>query len=131
MSAVPIGGATKLPNNFFINHLLDEVVLRHKVRENISAVSYQSVMSVIGGKTARNGTVTTLSTTELLDSTTGQWFTCDDLPQPLACLQSVIVGDTLYTLGGSDDDDKASKAVYAASLYYFHVLLLLYTTIYI
>ena len=86
-------------------------MLRHKVRENISAVSYQSVMSVIGGKTARNGTVTTLSTTELLDSTTG-----DDLPQPLTYLKSVIVGDTLYTLSGSDDDDKASKAVYAASL---------------
>ena len=43
-------------------------------------------------------------------------YTCDDLPQPLTYLQSVIVGDTLYILGGSDDDDKASKAVYAASL---------------
>ena len=31
MSTVPTGGATKLPNNFFINRLLDEVVLRRKV----------------------------------------------------------------------------------------------------
>ena len=73
-----------------------------------SAVSYQSMMIVIGGM----DDVNTFSTTELLDSTTGQWFTCDDFPQPLASLRSVIVGDTLYTLGGGDGD----KAVYAASL---------------
>ena len=81
-----------------------------------SAVSYQSMMIVIGGYTLRNGTMTTFSTTELLDSTTGQWFTCDDLPQPLAYLQSVIVRDTLYTLGGFNSDNKSSKAVYAAPL---------------
>ena len=57
-----------------------------------------------------------LSTTELLYSTTGQWVKCNDLPQPLSGLQSVIVGDMLYTLGGGNDDGD-SKAVYAAPLH--------------
>ena len=83
----------------------------------VSAVSYQSMMIVIGGRTVRNDTLVTFGTTELLDSTTGQWFTCNDLPQPRAYLQSVIVGNTLYTLGGCGDDNQAgSKAVYAAPL---------------
>ena len=117
-----VGGLSRATTKVTTNKLL---VLEHgqytdysqmpTARGIISAVSYQSMMIVIGGKTVRNGTLTTLNTIELLDSTTGQWFTCDDLPQPLACLQSVIVGDTLYTLGGIDDV-KGSKAVYAASL---------------
>ena len=57
-----------------------------------------------------------LSTTELLGSTTGQWFKCNDLPQPLTCLPSVIVGGLLYTLGGLNTNGN-SKAVYAAPLH--------------
>ena len=79
-----------------------------------SVVSHQSMMIVIGG----NDDEHTLSATELLDSTTGQWVKCNDLPQPLDWLQSVIVGDMLYTLGGANyDDSKCSKAVYAAPLH--------------
>ena len=77
-----------------------------------SVVSHQSLMIVMGGMDTEH----TFRTTELLDSATGQWFTCDDLPQPLSFLQSVIVGDTLYILGGACDDDKYSEAVYAAPL---------------
>ena len=77
-----------------------------------SAVSHQSMMIVMGGKFLNQ----VCSTTEILDSTTGQWFACDNLPQPLFSLQSVIVGDTLYTLGGLNTDGKNSKAVYAAPL---------------
>ena len=82
-------------------------------REFVSAVSYLSMMIVMGGLDDNNHT---LSTTELLDSTTGQWVKCNDLPQPHFLLQSVIVGDMLYTLrGGNDHGD--SKAVYAAPLH--------------
>ena len=82
-------------------------------RAYTSAVSYHSMIIVMGGIT---GSSCTLNTTELLDSTTGQWFTCDGLPQQLAWLQSAIVGDILYVLGGVGDDDQDSKAVYAAPL---------------
>ena len=76
-----------------------------------SAVSHQSMMIVMGGMDDGH----TLSATELLDSTTGQWVKCNDLPQPLASLQSAIIGGMLYTLGGSNNDG-GSKAVYAAPL---------------
>ena len=79
-----------------------------------SAISHQSMMIVMGGK---NDNKHILSTTELLDSTTGQWFKCNDLPQPLRWLQSVIVGGLLYTLGGANANNKNSKAVYAAPLH--------------
>ena len=80
-----------------------------------SVVSHQSMMIVIGGigKDSHK-----LSTTEMLYSTTGQWVKCNDFPQPLACLPSVIIDDMFYTLGGTNFDDcKCSKAVYAAPLH--------------
>ena len=83
-------------------------------REGASAVSHQSMMIVMGGMDNDHHK---LSTTELLDSTTGQWFKCNDLPQPLGCLHSVIVGDLLYTVGGSNANKKLTKAVHAAPLH--------------
>ena len=82
-------------------------------RAAASAVSHQSMMIVIGGTDNKHN----LSTTELLDGTTGQWFKCNDLPKPFGLLQSVIVGGLLYTLGGANDNSKDSKAVYAAPLH--------------
>ena len=79
-----------------------------------SVVSHQSMMIVMGGM---DDDEHKLSTTQLLDSTTSQWFKCNDLPQPLVGLQSVIVGSLLYTLGGTNANDKDSKAVYAAPLH--------------
>ena len=83
-------------------------------RRSAAVASYQAMMIVMGGNITK---YSILKITELLDSTTGQWFTCDDLPQPLSLLQSVIVDDTLYILGGETTDNiKASKAVYTAPL---------------
>ena len=81
-----------------------------------SAVSHQSMMIVMGGIGNDDHS---LSTIELLDSTTGQWFKCNDLPQPLHWSQSVIVGDMFYILEGfgTENDNKISKAVYAAPLH--------------
>ena len=77
----------------------------------VTAASHQSVLIVIGGDNGH----TALATTELLDGTTGQWFTCNDLPQPLHSLQSVILGNTLYVLAGACKGDQ-SHEVYAAPL---------------
>ena len=52
-----------------------------------SAVSHQSVMIVMGDQDENH----ILSDVKLLDSTTGQWFKCNDLPKPLYFLYSVRV----------------------------------------
>ena len=83
-------------------------------RWGASVVNHQSMMIVMGGIDNDDHK---LSTTDLLDSTTGQWFKCNDLPQPLFNLQSVIVGGLLYALAGANDNNEASKAVYAAPLH--------------
>jgi len=82
-------------------------------RSNASATSYfgQSMMIVMGGW---NGKIP-LSTIELLDDTTGQWFRCDNLPLPLYYQRSVVVDDKLYVFGGNTTD-KISKGVYCATL---------------
>ena len=81
-------------------------------RRNVTAISHQSKMIVIGGR----GDSKVLRKTELFDDTTGQWFRCDDLPQPLYSSHSVIVGDTVFVLGGLTKDYDPSAAVYAAPL---------------
>jgi len=81
-------------------------------RWKVTAVSHQSMMIVMGGSDGAN----TLNTVELFNETTGLWFKCDDLPQPLWYSQSVIIGDMVFVLGGLTKDNKSSKAVYAAPL---------------
>ena len=58
----------------------------------------------------------TLSATELFDSNNGQWYKCSDLPQPHHWLQSVIVDNILYLLGGSKNDGCYSPTVFTAPL---------------
>jgi len=82
-------------------------------RYGVTAVSHHSMMIVIGG--GSDGYIT-LSTTELFNDTTGQWFKCDDLPQPLYSSYLIIVGETVFVLGGITKDNKYSTAVYAAPL---------------
>ena len=111
-----VRGAGKVTNKLLTlqGGLWEDYSQMPAARYNASAVSHQSMMIVICGKDKDKHI---LSTTELLDSTTGQWFKCNDLPQPLHGLQSVIVGGVLYALGGVDANNKDSKAVYAAPLH--------------
>ena len=57
-----------------------------------------------------------LSSTELFDSNNGEWHRCNNLPQPHYKLQSVIVNNILYHLGGLNKDGCLSPAVFTASL---------------
>ena len=56
-----------------------------------------------------------LSSTELFDSKNGQWYMSSNLPQPHYCLQSVIVDNIPYLLGGSNKDG-GSLTVFTAPL---------------
>ena len=85
-------------------------------RECATAAGYQSLLIVIGGLTKLGGKWTRLATTELLDTTNGCWYTCDDLPVPHQSLKIAVVYDTLYLLGGSVAGPKPSPQVFTASL---------------
>ena len=82
-------------------------------RSQAIAIGHQGMLIITGGIDA-SGKI--LSSTELFDSKSGQWYNCNDLPQPCFLLKSVIVDNILYLLGGFDKYGEPSKSVYAASL---------------
>ena len=82
-------------------------------RSAAAATGHQGMLIITGGRDDMNKTLTS---TELFDSTNGQWHTCSDLPQPHDWLQSVIVDNILYLLGGCNKDGNSSTAVFTAPL---------------
>ena len=80
-------------------------------RRFTSAAGHQGMLIITGGIDDKGKK---LSSTELFDSTNGQWYTCSDLPQPHYWLESVIADNILYLLGGSNEDNKASPSVFTA-----------------
>ena len=89
-----------------------------KARSHATAAGHQEILIVTGGKGEGNPEVI-LSSTELLHSKDGQLVgsldLCSDLPSCRFSLKSVIVGNTLYVLGGFHGGG-ASNTVYTASL---------------
>jgi len=83
-------------------------------RSNATAVGFHSILIVVGGNAKVIGKWTVISTVELLDTTNGCWYTCDDLPTPHRQLQPTIVNNTLYLMGGFHT--KPSSQVFSASL---------------
>ena len=67
-----------------------------------TAVGYHSILIVVDGKIKVEGEWTTTSTTELLDTTNGCWYTCNNLLSPHMLLQGAIMNDKLYLLGGAE-----------------------------
>ena len=81
-------------------------------RSGAVAAGYQGMLIITGGVDDKNKK---LSSTELFDSSNGQWYVCNDLPQPHSCLQSVILDNILYLLGGENEGGR-SPAVFTAPL---------------
>ena len=84
-------------------------------RCNVTAVGYHSMLIVVGGVMKVESNWTVVSTTELLDTTNGCWYTCNNLPSPHQQMKAAIMNDKLYLLGGFDKDD-SSPQVFVASL---------------
>ena len=80
-------------------------------RHSASAVNYQMMIIVMGGVDKNR----LLNKIEIFDGTTGQWFKCNNLLQPLLRPESVVLGDTLYVLSGQTQGEPSTE-VYAASL---------------
>ena len=81
-----------------------------------TAIGYYSMLIVVGGVCKVEDKWTALSTTELLDTNNGSWYTCNNLPSPHLQLNLAIMNDKFYLLGGSDGDFKLSLQVYIGSL---------------
>ena len=81
-------------------------------RSYATATGHQGILIITGGEDDK-GQI--LSSTELFDSSNGEWYVSDDLPQPHSSLKSVIVDNILYLLGGSNRD-AGSPAVFTAPL---------------
>ena len=82
-------------------------------RSYATATGHQGMLIITGGEDDKGKT---LSSTELFDSSNGQWYMSNGLPQPHHWLKSVIVDDILYLLGGMNKDTKHSPAVFTAPL---------------
>ena len=67
---------------------------------------------VAGGSTGNKK----LSTVEVMDTETLQWFTASSLPHPLHQASATLCGDQVYMLGGFDQSGKPSKSVFTCSL---------------
>ena len=83
-----------------------------------TAVGYHSMLIVVGGTIKVGDKWVRVSTTELLDTTNGCWYTCNNLPSPHQQLKVAVMNDKLYLLGGyyKDPDFKPSPQVFVASL---------------
>ena len=57
-----------------------------------------------------------LSTVEVMDTETLQWFTASSLPLPLYRASATLCGDQVYMLGGFYQSGKPSKSVFTCSL---------------
>ena len=85
-------------------------------RYSATAVGYHSMLIVVGGIVKLEGKWIAESTTELLDTTNGCWYTCNNLPSPNIQMKAAIINDKPYLLGGFNKDRKPSPEVFVASL---------------
>lgn len=81
-----------------------------------TAVAYQSMLTVIGGMIWAEGKRTIVSTIEILNTTNGSWYTCNNLPSPYSQLKPAVIDDKLYLIGGFNEHIEPSSEMIAASL---------------
>jgi len=93
--------------------LLKNYAKMNTERVYATAAGHQGMLIITGGMDDKDKI---LSSTEIFDANNNQWYTCNDLPQPHYYLQSVIVNNILYLLGGFNKDRNPSTAVFTATL---------------
>ena len=105
----------KVTNRIFLlqNEELNEYTKMISSRYLATVASYQKTLIVVGGRNDHNETI---SSTELFDSSTAEWYTADNLSVPHSELKSVIVDNLLYLLGGLNQDGYPSQAVFCTPL---------------
>ena len=66
-----------------------------------------------GGEERGEGKLTTV---EVMDTETHQWYIASSLPHPLVRATATLCGDQVYMLGGQVDDVEQSKSVFSCSV---------------
>ena len=85
-------------------------------RSSPAAVSHQGILIIVGGNDDRNRVLSSTAILILTLTVNMQWYSYSNLPQPKHWLQSVIVNNTLYLLGGAAKIAHDSSAIFTASL---------------
>ena len=95
--------------------VLENITKMTTARSSAVAAGHQGMLIITGGVDDK---AMRLSSTELFDSNNHQWYTCSDLPKPHSGLQSVIIDNILYLLGGDvvEKDRSGSPMVFTAPL---------------
>ena len=57
-----------------------------------------------------------LSTVEVMDMNTREWYTAASLPEPVYRMSATVCGRRLYLLGGWDKNNRSTRAVFACTL---------------
>ena len=81
-------------------------------RSYLSAVVYKQWLIVAGGSTGLHR----LSTVEVLDVASNQWYSAPSTPTPWNGMKSTILGDMWYLMDGYSGDDDDADIVYSVSL---------------
>lgn len=82
-------------------------------RSHTTVVSSGKALVVAGG---RGEGVTTLTTVEVMDTETLQWYTACRLPQPLSNASATVCGDNVYLVGGYGQCGMPTRIVLCSSL---------------
>ena len=82
-------------------------------RYNTTAVTSEQYLIVAGGKSGSSKT--SLSTVEVMETSTKTWSTVASLPHPYSGGSGTVCGDQIYMLGGCDDS-KEKMTVLACSV---------------
>ena len=84
-------------------------------RCNVSALCIGIALIVVGGEKSEIYRMI-LKSVEVLNTSTRQWHTATELPQPLTASSMTVCGDRIYLLGGADGYIKPTPSVYSCSL---------------
>ena len=77
-----------------------------------AVITAQNYLIATGGQ----GVQGALSSVEVMDMNTQQWFTAASLPEPIYDMSSTVCGGRLYLLGCVDKDGNRTHAVFACTL---------------
>ena len=82
-------------------------------RRWLAVISAQNYLIAAGGE---GGRINFLSTVEVMNIATREWYTAASLPEPVWDMSATVCGGRLYLLGGWDKNYSPTRAVFTCTL---------------